>query len=46
MASPSTTPCVCMQEPDKTVVIAMTPGLYRIELGFYCKQRPIVQVRV
>ena len=33
-----------VQEPDKTVVMALSPGLYKLEVGIYCRHKPIVQV--
>ncbi|GAX76688.1 hypothetical protein CEUSTIGMA_g4134.t1 [Chlamydomonas eustigma] len=42
----NTAPDVFLWEAGKTVVMAMLPGLYKIEAGFYSRTRPIVQVLV
>jgi hypothetical protein len=42
----NTDPHLFVWEADKTVVMAMQPGLYRVAAGFYSsRNKPVVQVR-
>ena len=42
----NTSPDNFVWEPDVTSIVVVSPGLYEITFGFYCKKKPTVQLLV